>query len=411
MSTAKSPSPPRLGGIDLLETGPFAAMRDGELFRTLRDEAPLFWNDEPGDEPGFWSLTRYADVEAVAKDPDTFCNSQGTQILSRRRGEGEGAPPQIHNMDEPRHNLMRRPLISSFAPRGVEVMADRVREVTTQLLDEALELGEFDFVKVIASRLPLLVFAPMLGVPVEDAHLLLRWTNQISSEDPEYSAGPETAAAARTELFEYYHRLTAQRRAEPRTDVVSTLVGAEVEGCPLEQGELDSYYVLLTVAGNETTRNLLSGSVHALSAHRVWDELRENPGVLRSGLEEMVRWVTPVIHMRRTATRDVEMHGRTVHEGDKVVLWFASANRDERVFDEPDRFNLHRKPNKHLGFGAGPHFCLGAHLARLEVRVFYEEVLGRDLRIEVLDEPDRLVSNWFRGVKRMPVRVTQGPGR
>ena len=150
MSTAKSPSPPRLGGIDLLETGPFAAMRDGELFRTLRDEAPLFWNDEPGDEPGFWSLTRYADVEAVAKDPDTFCNSQGTQILSRRRGEGEGAPPQIHNMDEPRHNLMRRPLISSFAPRGVEVMADRVREVTTQLLDEALELGEFDFVKVIA---------------------------------------------------------------------------------------------------------------------------------------------------------------------------------------------------------------------------------------------------------------------
>src|SRR3982074_73268 len=146
MSTIDSPSVPGLEGIDLLETGPFAAMRDGELFRVLRNEAPLFWNDEAGDEPGFWSLTRYADVEAVAKDPDRFCNSQGTQILSHRRGEGSG-PPQIHNMDEPRHNLMRRPLISTCSPRGVEVMADRVREVANQLLDEALELGEFDFVK------------------------------------------------------------------------------------------------------------------------------------------------------------------------------------------------------------------------------------------------------------------------
>jgi cholest-4-en-3-one 26-monooxygenase len=409
MSTIESPSPPGLGGIDLLETGRFAAMRDGDVFRVLRDEAPLFWNDEPGEAPGFWSLTRYADVEAVAKDPDGFCNRHGTQIPSRR-AEGEG-PAQIHNMDEPRHSLMRRVLISTFSPRGVEVMSDRVRQVTTQLLDEALDLREFDFVKVVASRLPLLVFAPMLGVPVEDAPLLLRWTNQMSSEDPEYSAGPETAAAARNELFEYYHRLTAQRRAEPRDDVVSTLVKAEVEGCPLEQSELDPYYLVLTVAGNETTRNLLSGSVHALSAFGLWDELRENPAVLRSGLEEMVRWVTPVIHMRRTATRDVEMHGRTIREGDKVVLWFASANRDERVFDEPDRFLLHRKPNKHLGFGAGPHFCLGAHFARLEVRIFYQEVLERDIRIEVLGEPDRLVSNWFRGVKRMRVRVTQGPRR
>jgi cytochrome P450 len=408
MSTTASQSLPRLDDIDLLDATVFAAGRDGAVFKRLRDDAPLFWNDEPGDAPGFWSLTRYADIEAVAKDPERFVNSKGTQIASRR-AEGEG-PAQIHNMDDPEHQVMRRILISTFSPKGVEALSQRVREVTAQLLDEALELGEFDFVKVVSSRLPLLVFAPMLGVPVEDAGLLLRWTNQISSEDPEYSAGPETAVAAREELYAYYHKLTGRRRAERRDDVVSTLVNAEVAGRPLRQDELDPYYLVLTVAGNETTRNLLTGSVHVLGERGLWPQLRDKRE-LRSGLEEMVRWVSPVVHMRRTAATDVELHGRTIREGDKVVLWYASANRDERVFHDPDEFILHRKPNKHLGFAAGPHFCLGAHLARMEVRVFYQEILERDIHIELLGPPDRLVSNWFHGFKRLPVRVTQGTVR
>ncbi len=392
--------------IDLLDAQVFADVRDGASFRTLRDDAPLFWNDEPGDAPGFWSVTRYADVEALAKDPDRFRNADGTQIPSRR-AEGDG-PRQIHNMDAPEHAPMRRILTKTFMPRHVETLGDRVEQVTAQLLDEALELGEFDFVKVIASRLPLLVFAPMLGVPTEDADLLLRWTNEISSEDPEYAAAPGTMEKARAELFAYYADLTEKRRAEPLDDIVSTLVAAEMDGERLELDRLLPYYLVLTVAGNETTRNLLSGSVHELSARGLWPRLRSEPGLLRSGIEEMVRWVSPVVHMRRTAAVDLEMHGRTVRAGDKVVLWFASANRDERVFDAPDEFRLDRAPNKHLGFGAGPHFCLGAHLARMETRVFYEQMIARGVRIEVLGEPDRLLSNWFRGIKRLPVRVTQG---
>lgn len=392
--------------IDLLDAQVFAEERDGAAFRALRDDAPLSWQSGPGEERGFWSLTRYADVEAVAKDPERFCNGEGTQIASRR-AEGTG-PRQIHNMDAPQHAPMRRVLTSTFAPRAVEKLVARVEEVTTALLDEALELGEFDFVKVISSRLPLLVFAPMLGVPVEDADLLLRWTNESSSEDPEYSAGPETAAKARDELFAYYAELTAEKRRCPADDVVSTLAHAEVGGAALTQEWLNPYYMVLTVAGNETTRNLLSGSVALLGERGLWPQLRDgDDGLLRSGIEEMVRWVSPVVHMRRTATTDVELHGQTVRAGEKVVLWFASANRDERVFDAPEEFRLDRKPNRHLGFGAGPHFCLGAHLARMETRVFYEQVLARKIDIELLGEPDRLLSNWFRGIKRLPVRVTQ----
>ncbi|MGD9988494.1 cytochrome P450 [Pseudonocardia sp.] len=393
--------------VDLLDVEIFAADHDGEVFRRLRDEAPLFWNAGPGEGEGFWSLTRYADVEAAAKDAARFGNADGTQIPSRR-AEGDG-PRQIHNMDAPDHGPMRRLLTTTFAPRAVEKLAGRVEEVAATLLDEALELGEFDFVKVISSRLPLLVFAPMLGVPVEDADLLLRWTNESSSEDPEYSAGPETAARAREELFAYFGELTAQRRGCPRDDVVSTLVQSQFRGAPITQDWLNPYYMVLTVAGNETTRNLLSGSVDALARHDLWPRLRAgDDALLRSGIEEMIRWTSPVVHMRRTALADVELHGTTVRKGEKVVLWFAAANRDERAFDAPDEFRLDRTPNRHLGFGVGPHFCLGAHLARMETRVFYEQMLARDIHVEVLGEPDRLRSNWFRGIKRLPVRVTRG---
>jgi cytochrome P450 len=189
---------------------------------------------------------------------------------------------------------------------------------------------------------------------------------------------------------------------------VSTLVRAEVDGAPLTQEGLNPYYMVLTVAGNETTRNLLSGSVAVLGQHDLWPRLRADPALVRTGVEEMVRWVSPVVHMRRTATEDVELHGRTVRAGEKVVLWFASANRDERAFDAPDEFRLDRSPNRHLGFGAGPHFCLGAHLARMETRVFHEQLLARDIHVELLGEPEPLLSNWFRGTKRLPVRMRQG---
>jgi cholest-4-en-3-one 26-monooxygenase len=392
--------------IDLLDANVFAAARDAEVFRVLRDEAPLHWNDEPGDGPGFYSVTRYADIEAVAKDADRFRNAQGTQIASRR-AEGEGAA-QIHNLDAPRHRQLRSLLTSTFMPRRVRGMAERVRDVSNQLIDAALEQGEVDLVDTVSARLPLLVLLPMLGVPVADAEKVLTWTNQMASEDPEFSAGPETAAQAREELFAYYRTLTEKRRIEPGEDIISTLVTAHVEDGSIERDELDPYYLVLTVAGNETTRNLVSGAVYTLCERALWPRLREDEKLLEPGIEEMLRWVSPIINMRRTAATDIEMHGRAIRPGEKVVLWFASGNRDERVFECPEEVWLDRSPNKHLAFGSGPHFCLGAHLARLEARVFFEQLLRRDVHIELRGESERLLSNWFRGIKRLPVRVTQG---
>ncbi|GAB2459882.1 cytochrome P450 [Xylanimonas ulmi] len=393
-----------LESIDLTDARMFAQGRDGEAFRLLRDHAPVFWNDEP-DGPGFWSVTRHADVDAVAKDAATFSSADGTQIQSRR---AEGESHSIHNMDAPRHLLLRKVMVPHFTPRRVLGWQGRIVDVVTGLLDEAVERGELDFVATVSERLPLLVFATMLGVPSQDAPLLLRWTNMIASQDPDHAPMPDALATARAELFDYFHALADARLAEPREDLVSVLTHAEVEGERLRPDELDPFFLLLTVAGNETTRNLLSGGVRVLSRAGLWPELERRPEVLPAAIEEMLRWVSPVINMRRTASEDVTLHGTRVAAGQKVVLWFASANRDERVFPDPDTFVLGGRTNAHLAFGAGPHFCLGAHLARLEARLFFEAALQRGVRFEVTGEPDWLLSNWFRGVKRLPVRVVRG---
>jgi cholest-4-en-3-one 26-monooxygenase len=403
---ADSPTIPALEGIDLMDASVFAAARDAEAFRVLRDEAPLFWNDEPTGGPGFWSVTRYADIDTVAKDAERFRNAAGTQIEDRR-AEGEG-PAQIHNLDAPRHRQLRSLLTSTFSPKRVRGMTERVREVSDRLIDEALEVGEVDLVEAFSAKLPLLVLLPMLGVPLADADRVLTWTNQMASEDPEFSGGPETAAHARDELFAYYQGLTEKRRAEPADDIVTTLVQSRPDGKLLKEDELGPYYQVLTVAGNETTRNLISGAVHTLCERELWPRLRTNPDMLEPGIEEMLRWVSPVINMRRTAATDVEIHGHTIRAGEKAVLWFASGNRDERAFDRPGEVILDRSPNKHLAFGSGPHFCLGAHLARLEARTLFQQLLNRDVRIELRGEPDRLLSNWFRGIKHLPVRLSRG---
>ncbi|QAY62288.1 cytochrome P450 [Xylanimonas allomyrinae] len=392
---------PTLDSIDLLDVRPFAEGRDGEAFRVLRDRAPVFWNDEP-DGPGFWSVTRYADVDAVAKDAATFSSADGTQIASRR---AEGANHSMHNMDAPRHLLLRKIMVPHFTPRRVAGWEGRIGDVVASLVDEAVACGELDFVATVAERLPLLVFAAMLGVPSQDAPRLLRWTNMIASEDPDHATTPDALVTARAELFDYFHALGAERLAAPQDDLVSVLMHAEVEGLRLRPEELDPFFLLLTVAGNETTRNLLSGGVEALGRHGLWPALASRPQVLPAAIEEMLRWVSPVINMRRTATVDTRLHGTHIAAGQKVVLWFASANRDERVFADADTFVLDRHDNPHLAFGAGPHFCLGAHLARLEVRLFFQELLRRGVAFEPAGEPDWLLSNWFRGIKRLPVRV------
>jgi cytochrome P450 len=392
--------------IDLMNLDAFVDGRESELFRALRDNDPLHWNEEP-DGPGFWSLTRYEDIRPAAQDWATFSSAQGTQIQSRR-AEGHGKP-SLHNMDPPRHKLMRQLLVSELARASVQRMEPRTREVVGEHLDSVLERGSCELVSTLSYNIPILVFATLLGAPKEDAHLLLDWTNKISGqEDPEFVPDPKVMEQARQDLFDYFDALTQERRADPREDLVSVLVHGEVEGQRLERDELDPYYLLLTVAGNETTRNLMSGGILALHEHPgEWERLRSGAVAVGSAVEELVRYVSPVLSMRRTATTDVELHGKTIAAGDKVVLWWCSANRDERVFDDPERLILDRSPNKHMGFGWGPHFCLGSHLARLEGEVLLDEIVKRGIQFEVTGPPERLRSNFFRGTKRLPVTVSQ----
>lgn len=389
--------------IDLMDLTPFAAGTDGALFACLRNDDPLHWNEEP-DGPGFWSVTRYDDIKTVAADAETFSVADGTQIQSRR-AEGEGAR-SIHHVDPPEHTKLRGIVTPQIRPVKLKALEGDITAVIDQLLDDAAGRDGIDFVSAVAAQLPLVMIGRLLGAPLEDCPNLLRWTNQMASEDPTYSEGPQTAVRARDEVFDYFRGLERLRRECPADDLISVLTAAELDGVPLSRGYLDAYYLILMVAGNETTRNLLSGGVNVLAENpQWWDHMRENPNKIRVVVEEMVRWVTPVISMRRTATRDVEMHGKTIAAGDKVVMWFCSANRDERVFDDPDTFIGTRFPNEHLGFGWGAHACLGSNLAKLEAKLFFTRVIERGLAIDVLDGPDRLQSNFFRGIKSLPVTV------
>jgi cholest-4-en-3-one 26-monooxygenase len=389
--------------VDLLELETFLAGTADSVFDQLREEDPLHWNDEP-DGRGFWSLTRYDDVLEVASDATRFINAKGTQIPDRK-AEGEGLA-SLHNSDAPRHLELRRILAPHLRPKQVSPMSVRIGAVVDELLDRVEAAPDFDLVKEISAQLPILVFGSLLGVPVEDCPLLVEWTNASSSLDPEYAPSPDVAAKAREELFAYFHELQDARRTDPQDDLVSALATAELDGAPLTRAELDPYCLLLTVAGNETTRNLITGGLQLLSQHpEVWDALTGAPDHIPAAIEEMVRMVSPVMHMRRTAAAEVEMHGKTIQPDDKVVLWFVAGNRDPRVFDRPHVFVPGRSPNDHLGFGWGPHSCMGAHLARLEVRVLLERLAARGLRVVTSGEPDRLASNWFRGIKHLSARV------
>jgi cytochrome P450 len=391
--------------IDLMDLDPFVRAEDGALFKQLRDDDPCHWNDEPDDGPGFWSLTRYEDIKAAGSDAETFSNAGGTQIQSRR-AEGHGKP-SIHNMDAPRHRDMRGLMIAEFTRERVLRMEPRIREVVTAHLDGLVRSGEADLVSALSTQIPILVFGALLGAPAEDTPKLVGWTNVVSGQtDPDYVADPSVMARTRDEAFAYFHALTDERRARPKDDLISILTHASIDGVPLDTEELDAYYLLMLVAGNETTRNLMSGTVLLMHDNPgEWARLKAGEVSPRVAVEELVRMVSPVVCMRRTATRDVEIHGKAIKTGDKVVLWWTSANRDERVFPDPDTLILGRSPNKHLGFGWGAHFCLGSHLAKLEAEILLEELIKRDITLEVNGPVERLRSNFFRGIKKLPVKV------
>ena len=389
--------------VDLMDLGPFLEGDELRGFTLIREGDPLHWNNEPKGGPGFWSLTRYADVIKVVDDPGRFINGEGTQILSRRV---EGHTPTVHNMDPPRHTAMRKiatPHLRAVKVREWQAIID---ENVDAILDTMQGKENVEFVATAAALLPIRVLGQVLGVPGEDCGLLLDWTNRVISDDPEFMTGPDEKERARNELFAYFKTLTDDRRKNPKHDIISILVNAKIDDQPLTWAELAAYYFVLVGAGNETTRNLLTGSVLAFAEFpEEWKRLRADRALLKPAVEEMLRFVTPIRAMRRTATEDVEMYGKTIKKGDKVVLWFQAANRDPAVFPDPDVVKIDRTPNDHLGFGWGIHACMGSHLARAEAHTFFGKLLDRDLRVVPRAEPDRLHTNHFNAYKRLYVDV------
>jgi cholest-4-en-3-one 26-monooxygenase len=394
-----------LADVDLTDLDTFVAGVPHEMFDVLRQEAPAYFHPE-SNASGFWCIVRYDDLQQVSRDWADYSSEWG--ITLHEVGDGQLAEQRtmMIMMDPPRHTKVRLLVNKGFTPRMVERLHDRIREVARALAEQALARGECDFVVDVAAELPLQVIAEMMGVPLEDRHKVFEWSNRlIGSEDPEYAVTAEDARGAATEMFLYANELAAHKRAHPSDDIVSTLLSAEVEGERLTDLEFDVFFELLAVAGNETTRNLISHGMLALIEHP--DQRRllmDDPSLLGSAVDEMLRYASPVMYMRRTAQADLELHGETIRRGDKVALWYIAANHDPDVFDDPHRFDIRRHPNEYLAFGGGgPHFCLGSHLAKLEITVMFEELLARVPDVQLTGPVERLRSNFINGIKHLPV--------
>jgi cholest-4-en-3-one 26-monooxygenase len=400
-----------LSQIDLVDPDVWVAGVPHEAFAVLRREAPVFWQEYPGNQ-GFYALTRYEDVVAVSKDPATFSSHRGSALLRDMPPE-DLAQTQLMllNMDPPQHSKYRKLVSQGFTPRMTNRLESRIREMTVRILDKVTPIGRCDFVRDIAAELPLQVIAELIGVPMEDRDKVFDWSNRlIGFDDPEFGTSEEKGKEAAAELWMYANALAEERKKCPKDDLVSTLIHGEVDGEKLSEMEFDSFFLLLAVAGNETTRNLIAGGMHALIEHPdQWRRLRENPGLINTAVEEMLRWVSPVIHFRRTVMRPTEFRGTKLKEGDKVAIYYTSANRDEAVFPEPMTFDVGRTPNNHIAFGIGEHFCLGANLARLEIRAIFEELVRRVPDVELAAPVRRLRSNFINGTKEMQVRFTPTP--
>jgi cytochrome P450 len=375
-----------------------------EILTRLRAESPVVRHLERGG-PGFWCITRHADVVRISKDPETFSSARGTNIFDPPAADLPLIQAILINMDPPRHVKFRRIVKAGFTPNRVRRLEPHVRAIARAIVDEIAHKGECDFVNDVAAELPLRVITELLGVPDGDRRRIFELSNRLILGANATPAEMADSKAAAMETWLYAQGLAEERKRRPGDDLVSQLLAGEVDGERLSELEFDSFFLLLAVAGNETTRNLVSGGMLALLEHPAQrDQLIANRGWLPDAVEELLRWVSPISHMRRTATRDVELRGQRIHAGEKVVLWYASANRDEEVFEKPFRFDVRRRPNRHLAFGVGEHFCLGSHLARMETRVLFEELLRRLPDLELAGPVRRLASNFVNGIVSMPVR-------
>jgi cytochrome P450 len=403
------------------ENDAFAEGIPHEMFRWLRTNDAVRWYDWPHGR-GYWAVTRHDDLVAVHKDTATYSSETGATALEDLEQDAIEARKSMLDTDPPRHTRLRALVNRGFTPRAVAAYESLLRDLTTHILDRALAQGEFDFVDAVAAVLPIRVLCEILGVPHDDNRQLIEWGDaMIGSTDPDLSdisyEHPDSdryrllpfRSPVALEVYRYGHALAAERRARPGDDIVTKLVEAEIDGERLTEQEFDAMFLLLVVAGNETTRQAIAHGMQAfMDFPEELERLRADPALMPAAVEEILRWSTPVLHFRRTATRDVELRGTRIQAGDKVVVWYASANFDERVFADPLRFDVGRSPNPHVSFGrGGPHFCLGAHLAKLEVKVMFELLLPRLRSIEPAGPPRRIRTNFTHALKRMPVRAVE----
>jgi cholest-4-en-3-one 26-monooxygenase len=388
-------------------------------WKRLRLESPVHWFDVPRGV-GFWAITKRSDIVWLSKQPKRFINAPRLAIFEEGGPVEKREVRQLLNMDPPEHQKYRSTASSWFTPRAIRNRHVEVERITRELLDEMAgdgEVREADFVADLTAPLTLAVLADMLGVPREDWRLMFHWTNQIAgASDPEFQEKDADGSPVgsfddvRKGVFEYFTDLANERRAEPKDDIVSVLTAATIDGDPMPTMELLSYFFLLVVAGNETTRNAASGGLLALIENPgEFQKLRENPGLVDLASEEIVRWTSPVIQFCRTPLEDFELAGKSIRAGESMCLFYPSANRDEEIFDDPDVFRIDRKPNPHLGFGIGEHFCLGANLARLELRTIFRQLAERMEDVELAGRYERTHSGFLGGVKRMPIRYRLRP--
>ena len=403
-----------LSDIDLTAAAAYVEAVPHEWFSYLRTNAPVWWHEET-DGPGFWCVTKYDDCVAVNREYDTFSSAQKATFIWELPNEAiEQQKLMMLNMDPPLHTRYRRLVNTGFTPRTISALEEKIHRTADDIIDAVIEKGEADFVTDIAAELPLVVIAELLGVPQEDRHNMFDWSNRmIGRLDSEYAEGdttlamddPEFTTQAAMELYAYASDLYAKKRLDPHEDLMSVLTQVEVEGDKLSELELELFFLLLTVAGNETTRNLISGAMFTFFQNPdQWAKLRDDRSLMAKAVEEMLRYVTPVMNFRRQTTRPTELRGQKIGADEKVVFFHISGNRDEDIFENPQEFDISRSPNPHMAFGGGgPHFCLGANLARMEIRVMFEHLLDRIPDLHQDGDLQRLQSSFINGYKHLPI--------
>ena len=406
----------QLSDVNLTDADLFQRGVPHDMFKLLRNAAPVFWHPETNG-PGFWSITKHADLKEISKNPMLFSSERRGALLREPKPQDLPFVQQIMlSMDPPRHRRYRALVNKAFSPRMISGLQGRVGAMVQRIINRVIERGECDFVEDVAAPLPLEVICEMMGVPDEDRRSVYEIGNRmVGFDDPELQTGEvpieqQDAEQAFAEMFMYAGKLLEKARSHPSDDLATALVNAEIDGQRLSDTDFNFFFLLLLIAGNETTRTVTTNGMLTLIEHpEQLEALRRAPSLLPSAIEEILRYVPAVHNFRRTATANTVIRGQPIKENDKLIMWYPSANRDEEVFERPDTFNIRRSPNEHLAFGIGEHYCLGANLARMELNEIFRGVVTRVHDIELAAAPRRLRSTFINGVKEMRVRFTPAP--